>query len=709
MTKKIQQYFDLMREVEENLLTYIEKCNEDNDDIINYLEEQKIKESKHKFKSFLHLIAQLSNNYHRTGSLYNKIDHIISHFKDSIQKYFINSEIFHIFQNNKRILLFLIQQKILTINQSIFDIFNQTKFIERYYLEYFFPEIESFLQEPLKTTLKKKVKELNENNLELFNEKRNQGENDHILCLYIRNDQVIDFITYLEKNNISPTSEITESIYETNPLLLKYNITEEKFPYIYRYNSKTLIEYSAFFGSQQILVYLVRRGVKMTSSIWPYIIHGKNSELIHYLEENKVYTLEKSYQYLIVESIKCHHNEIADYLLMNVSHKEHIYKKYLLKKRLKYYNYNLKKLKIQNIIHLSLKSDLFYFLCKYDYYLVVQFLLTIPELNVNQQYKIFKPHIEQDEIVLSIDIKNGKLKKIPEEKKLMSDNKPPDNGEYDDENNYNVYNYLLYITSALLISAQKGNIDIIQLLLNSNKIVSKIKSKKYHKRWYFHDYQFFTIIEEKALLHEAIENGHADVVRILLSSGKFNVNDNLIKCERFIDTHSTAFTTIWNEYHITPLLLASELGYSEIMQILLSQGKADINQKSCSVEYENGGCEYKINTVIRKEKTALHVAIQKKNLNIIKICLKQPNIDINVPYLIIDLGNLRTTQYKDYFDAPCNNEIKFPVLNWALYEDNADAIRLLLNHPNIDRQEIENIKPLLQKKAIDINVLDEKK
>ena len=149
MTKKIKQYFDLMRGIEENLLSYIEENNEDNDNLFNYLEELKIKECKQEFKSFLYSISHLSNNYHRTRNLYNKIDCIISHFKDSILKYFQNSAIFRIFQNNKRILLFLIQQKILTITQGIFDIFNQTKFEESYYLEYFYPEIESFLQEPL--------------------------------------------------------------------------------------------------------------------------------------------------------------------------------------------------------------------------------------------------------------------------------------------------------------------------------------------------------------------------------------------------------------------------------------------------------------------------------------------------------------------------------------------------------------------------------
>ena len=58
----------------------------------------------------------------------------------------------------------------------------------------------------------------------------------------------------------------------------------------------TLIEYSAFFGSIQIFRYLYQNRVEVFSTIWLYAIHGKNPEIIHFLEENNILPSDKSYQ-----------------------------------------------------------------------------------------------------------------------------------------------------------------------------------------------------------------------------------------------------------------------------------------------------------------------------------------------------------------------------------------------------------------------------
>ena len=48
-----------------------------------------------------------------------------------------------------------------------------------------------------------------------------------------------------------------------------------------------------------------------------YAIHGKNSEMIHILEELIDYSYKYLYDDWIDEAIKCHHNEISDYLITN--------------------------------------------------------------------------------------------------------------------------------------------------------------------------------------------------------------------------------------------------------------------------------------------------------------------------------------------------------------------------------------------------------
>ena len=74
------------------------------------------------------------------------------------------------------------------------------------------------------------------------------GENESYICKVIRDDNVVEFITYVNQNSISLNSNIRTSIYETNSFLLKaYNLS--------------LIEYAAFFGSIQIFQYLQMNGV----------------------------------------------------------------------------------------------------------------------------------------------------------------------------------------------------------------------------------------------------------------------------------------------------------------------------------------------------------------------------------------------------------------------------------------------------------------
>lgn len=66
--------------------------------------------------------------------------------------------------------------------------------------------------------------------------------------------------------------------------------------------------------------FLKNKGVELTPLLWLDAIHGKNSELIHLLEENHVEQVSvevKSYNGYTRESIKCHHNKIIDYFLKN--------------------------------------------------------------------------------------------------------------------------------------------------------------------------------------------------------------------------------------------------------------------------------------------------------------------------------------------------------------------------------------------------------
>lgn len=140
----------------------------------------------------------------------------------------------------------------------------------------------------------------NVQDFELFEKKCRIGENDSPICEIIRNDEIDEFITYVTRADFPLSSHINPSIFETNEFLF------DKTP--------TLIEYAAFFGSIQIFRFLLLNDVKLTEDLFLYAIHGRNADIIHILESNKI---KPKYDKCLFEAIKCNHNEITNYIFSN--------------------------------------------------------------------------------------------------------------------------------------------------------------------------------------------------------------------------------------------------------------------------------------------------------------------------------------------------------------------------------------------------------
>ena len=97
----------------------------------------------------------------------------------------------------------------------------------------------------------------------------------------------------MSRSNL-PFSIITErSIFETNPMLNEEDLT--------------LVEYAAF-------KFLHLNGVELAPKLWIYEIHSKNAEMIHLLKSFQIPPPGNSYVKCLIESIKCHHNVIANYI-----------------------------------------------------------------------------------------------------------------------------------------------------------------------------------------------------------------------------------------------------------------------------------------------------------------------------------------------------------------------------------------------------------
>lgn len=129
-------------------------------------------------------------------------------FKNQIIKQFSNLEIFHIFKSNKRILLFLIEEKMMIIDEQIFKIITLPKYQNLHYPQFFSPELESFTKNSM-------------DKLPLtFFEDRKNGENDNYVCKLIQKDSVQEFIAFVNRNNFSLKSTIKPSIFDTNPFFI---------------------------------------------------------------------------------------------------------------------------------------------------------------------------------------------------------------------------------------------------------------------------------------------------------------------------------------------------------------------------------------------------------------------------------------------------------------------------------------------------------
>ena len=271
----------------------------------------------------LRLITKVANNHTRTPNFSSKIQEILLFLKDKIISNFSNSEIFQIFKSNKRILLFLFEEKILIPDQSIADSLTTSNFKQKKYIYYFYPELKSFYNDKILKNVNKKINYLLKKGNEFFEEKRKIGENESDLSYIIRNDLIDDFVTLHNQSKLQFSTKINQSIFETNPFLMK--------------NQATLFEYSAFFGSIKIFNYMRINNVKLDSSLWFYAIHGNSPEIIHLLEENHIKPPANSNKKLLRESIKCHNNNITNYiknsLMKNEVDEDHIYISLVLKNR----------------------------------------------------------------------------------------------------------------------------------------------------------------------------------------------------------------------------------------------------------------------------------------------------------------------------------------------------------------------------------------
>ena len=385
----ISESIEGKKRIQESLLEFLEEesnIEENYENFVKVISTHQIQEDKYELKSLIQMINKISENHQRIFNFIEKIERILILLKRSLNKYFTNSEKFELFKGNKRLLLFLIEEKIVTINENIFSLLTSKDNEVMKYIEYFSPEIKEILTDEFITTyfnkhnkvkeeeiLNKIVKEIGEE----FYTKRKNGENNNILCELIREKKTKDFIAYVNLNHIPLESYIEESIFETNSFLIIDENNKST-------NNKkvTLIEYAAFFESNEIINYMKKNEVKPTPSMWLYAVHSKNAELIQELEDIRVLPPNLNYESVLKESIKSHHKDVTKYIIYNLIDeeelKDNIENKYhnLYEYCFKYYNFCFLPENIKT-------KYLFFYSCEYDHFALVKLYLKQKNIDIN--------------------------------------------------------------------------------------------------------------------------------------------------------------------------------------------------------------------------------------------------------------------------------------------------------------------------------------
>ncbi|KAK8881292.1 hypothetical protein M9Y10_004027 [Tritrichomonas musculus] len=381
-----REFTGKMKEAQSKLLEFLENTKVQEVDfqrLIQYLNNSKIPENKQEFKCLLHLISKISNNHHRSNGFIQKIEQILKHFAQDIQKYFTSFDIFNIFKGNKVILLFIFTEKIATPDMRIINYLTKEKYLNRNYFKYFYNEFKSLYTKDFYNQYNLKDFELPPNS----ENQKEIGESNTEFLEFLKTDDLIKFKEYVTNYNYSINKPIKFSIFESNPFLLKFNAI-------------SLIEYVSFYGGIEILKYLVSKNCKLTQSLWLFGIHSNNIEIIQYLEENSIKPPSGNYNKCLIEAIKCHHINIMNYIKEKYIQNDQKISVFSIAKDLRYYNFfslseKVDKIESFNDVEQQFYTcqdkitNIFYEFCKFDYVPIVEFLLMNEKFDLNEPRILF--------------------------------------------------------------------------------------------------------------------------------------------------------------------------------------------------------------------------------------------------------------------------------------------------------------------------------
>jgi uncharacterized protein len=249
--------------------------------------------------------------------------------------------------------------------------------------------------------------------------------------------------------------------------------------------------------------------------------------------------------------------------------------------------------------------------------------------------------------------------------------------------------------TALMRAADKGNTDIVKLLLKHNADVN-LASHWYKTTALLNAaYRQYTDIVRLLIDHNANVN-HADqggYTVLMYAAGKGNVD-----AVRLLIDHNANVNYIQEEYGNTPLILAAFWNHLDIVRLLIEAG-ADVNHADNRGETSLIMAAKKGHTNITKLLIE-HGAKLPTNPELIQIIRNQLKKTIGNDFIVeVILGNTeRVSQLLDQAPVELTHALDITgktALHWAAAQGNDDIVRLLLDHGfTINAQDADGNTPL---------------
>lgn len=143
----------------------------------------------------------------------------------------------------------------------------------------------------------------------------------------------------------------------------------------------------------------------------------------------------------------------------------------------------------------------------------------------------------------------------------------------------------------------------------------------------------------------------------------------------------------------TALIIAAERGDVKTVKALLEHSSTDVNAQARFFQLKKEKIKGKKKLIDKKQieedtktETALHIAVQSYNYDIIKVLLQSPNININAR--LIAHHEVKKVKQRKEKKVHESDETK-TALHIAAQQGSAPIVELLLSQPKIDTTEID--------------------